>query len=229
MEANKVLKLEDANKGNYKALYGEIVKLDCYKLKELDFVPDTIIDLGANCGIFTRYARELFPNSFIISVEPDPDNFEYLKIGNDNPKTLLLKRAVGIGKIYRIPNALNGAHECYLSEGIGYSEDELKQLQSTEIKTIMLQNLTELIAGKVILKVDIEGNDTVVMNDPYSVALIKTFDYVAFEIHNYAQTHEKVIEVKKIVADFIESLSETHQVTIEHSYLFATHKKYTKQ
>lgn len=228
MEGNKILKLEDANGGNYKGLYGEIVTLDCYKLKELDFIPDTIIDLGANCGIFTRYCRSLFPNALIVAVEPDAENFEYLKIGTKDPQTILLNKAVGTGSIYRIPNALNGAHECYLSNGVGYSESDLKAMQATKVDAIMLTQLLDNISGKVLLKVDIEGNDTVVMNDPDSVELIKTFDYVAFEIHNYAQTHEKVIEVKKIVSDFIESLSETHQVIREHSYLFATHKKYIK-
>jgi FkbM family methyltransferase len=224
MEANKVLKLEDANGGNYRALFGEIVGLDCYGLRRLPFVPNTILDFGANCGIFTRYCRELWPESNIISVEPDAENFAYLEAFSKHPKTILINKAVGNGNIYRIPNALNGAHECYLSEGIGYSESELKAMQATKVGSIMLTQLLDSIHGKVLLKVDIEGNDTVVMNDPDSVELIKTFDYVAFEIHNYAQTHEKVIEVKKIVADFIESLSETHKVTREHSYLFATLK-----
>lgn len=219
MDSNKVL--ETANKGNYKALYGEIVKLDCYKLKELDFVPDTIIDLGANCGIFTRYARELFPSAFIISVEPDPNNFEYLKVGNDHPKTELINKAIGTGTIYRIPNALNGAHECYLSEGIGYSEDELKHLQATKVECLMLTDLVDYIGGSVLLKVDIEGNDMVILNDPESLSLMKTFDYLAFELHNFAQTHEKVVKVRAKTEEAIKEISKTHKVTIDSPYFFA--------
>jgi FkbM family methyltransferase len=220
------MNLELANNGNYNGLFGEIVTLDCYRLSTLPFTPDTIIDLGANVGIFTRHCRGLFPDALIISVEPDTDNFEYLKVGNDHHKTKLLKKAVGTGNIYRLPNALNGAHECYLSEGVGYSGSDLKLFETVDVSSIMLPDLSRLITGKVLLKVDIEGNDTVIMNDPESVELIKTFDYITFEIHNYAQTHDKVIEVRRVVSEFIEALSITHEIIMDHSYIFATHKKY---
>lgn len=216
------MKLETANKGNYKGLYGEIVTLDCYKLKELTFVPDTIIDLGANVGIFTRYARELFPNAFIVAVEPDPENFEYLKIDNDHPKTILINKAIGKGNIYRIPMALNGAHECYLSEGIGYNEEDLKYLSATNVESLMLPDLRPYITGKVLLKVDIEGNDMVILNDPESVSLMQTFDYLAFELHYFAQTHEKVLKIREKVKEVIALISQTHKVTLDLPYFFAT-------
>ena len=38
-----------------------------------------IIDLGANIGVETLRFNYLFPNSKIISVEPDKENFEILK------------------------------------------------------------------------------------------------------------------------------------------------------
>ena len=73
------MELENTLNGGYNGLYGEVVTEDCYRLKTLGFVPDVIFDLGANIGVFTRYARDMFNNAKIISVEPNLDNFENLK------------------------------------------------------------------------------------------------------------------------------------------------------
>lgn len=221
--------VESANNGNYNALFGEIVIRDDYKLSSVPFIPDTVIDLGANVGVFTRHCRGIWPDALIISVEPNLDNFEYLKIDNDHPKTILINKAVGVGRVYRIPGALNGAHECYVSKGVGYSVADLRSpnFDSTGIKSLMLTDLISQVTGRVLLKVDIEANDSVIMTDRASVEMIKTFDYIVFEIHNFGHTHNKVIKVRKAVAKFIEDISETHNVILESSYLYATHKKYS--
>jgi FkbM family methyltransferase len=41
--------------------------------------PDLIIDCGANVGYSSTYFLSTFPTSFVIAVEPDPDNFRLLK------------------------------------------------------------------------------------------------------------------------------------------------------
>ena len=37
-----------------------------------------ILDLGANVGYSTAYFLSRFPNCFVVAVEPDPENYEYL-------------------------------------------------------------------------------------------------------------------------------------------------------
>jgi FkbM family methyltransferase len=39
----------------------------------------TIVDLGANIGLFSIYFANQFPRAKILAVEPDPENFELLK------------------------------------------------------------------------------------------------------------------------------------------------------
>jgi FkbM family methyltransferase len=219
---DSLLELKNANKGNYQALHGEIVGMDCYNLKTLNLVPDSIIDLGANCGIFTNYCRELWPQSNIIAVEPDDENFAYLNQFSKHPKTTLLKKAIGAGKIYKIPNALNGAHESYLSDGLSYSQADLEKLEATEVESLMLTDLS--VNGKSILKVDIEGNDMVLIADPQSREMIKQFDYIAFEVHNFAADHDKVKDITKKMDDFISELRATHNISIVHTCFFATKK-----
>ena len=60
----------------FELVFGEVCIGDCYALRRLAFAPEVIFDIGANVGAFTSYARFMFPHAKIISVEPDPRNFE---------------------------------------------------------------------------------------------------------------------------------------------------------
>jgi FkbM family methyltransferase len=40
--------------------------------------PETIIDIGANTGMFVTRAKQLWPNSYIVAYEPEPFNFQML-------------------------------------------------------------------------------------------------------------------------------------------------------
>jgi len=52
---------------------------DCYGLKSLGFTPETILDIGAHIGCFSRLAHELFPQAKIIAVEANPRNIPALQ------------------------------------------------------------------------------------------------------------------------------------------------------
>ena len=51
---------------------------------QLPFVPETIIDGGANIGLCTIYFKSRYPEARIVCVEPDAENFELLKMNVAN-------------------------------------------------------------------------------------------------------------------------------------------------
>lgn len=239
--------LEESLKGGYNGLYGEVVTGDVYHLRDVadvvsindptfihekghprgfNFIPDVILDLGANVGIFSRYARTLFPNALIISVEPDASNCEVFRSFTNDPKIILLQKAVGKGKIFRCGVPINGAMEVYVSEGPGYSARDLKSYSATDIDSLMLTDLKKYIAhgNKVLLKLDIEGNETVIFSDKSSMDLLRTFDYIAIELHYYASDGVKRDKVINQTAEVLESLNVTHNIRYDHIYFYATKK-----
>lgn len=233
------MKLEETLNGGYNGLYGEVVTQDCYRLKQLKFIPDIIFDFGANVGIFSRFARELFPEALIISVEPHKENFEILERFTDkiDGKTVLLNKAIGKGDMWRATTASNGAGEAYLSEGLGYLKDELVKTNGVSVERTNIESAmpSDLIAEylrngmKSVLKLDIEGGENVIWGDKASMDAIKSIDYIAGEIHFYSLTAEGLSEVRKKTEQALNSFKKTHTVEIDNVNFWATNKKYANK
>ncbi len=214
--------------GGYPGLYGEVVTEDIYKLKELNFIPDVILDLGANIGIFSRYARQLFPNALIISVEPHPDNIKVFKKYTKDRNTKLIGKGIGEGKLYQSKKAANGSAEVYLSENSAFKESTLKSICNiSTVKSIMLTDLKKYIKkeDKVLCKIDIEGNETKIFNDKDSMDLLLSFEYVTIELHYFGMTPNGVRNIKKYTKNKLVSLNKTHDIKYIHPLFYAT--KYT--
>lgn len=237
----------------YQGLYGEIVTEDIYRMRDtpdvvsvndssyvhwkghkrgFDFTPDIIFDLGANIGIFSRYCRELFPNCTVIAVEPDVNNIKEFKRLTNDKRIILEEKAIGQGQVWKHHGALNGAHECYTSEGnLGYRED--REGEKVEVESIMLGGIGGLtwnylpqssLPLRYVLKLDIEGNETVLFDDAHSMQAIKLFDYIVMELHWNGQDAEDVPKVREKTLWALDELRKTHNVEYEHIYVYATKK-----
>lgn len=235
--------------GQFSGLYGEVVTYDVYHVntvpdivsindpnyvhwkghKGLDFTPDVVLDLGANVGIFSRYARSLWKDALIVAVEPNPWNQSVFEEFTHDDKIILLKNAIGKGKMYYGKGA-NGAMEVYLSQGLGFNELAFQRLNEagttvdSSVTGIMLTDLKKYCNGKVILKLDIEGNETVIFNDPASMELMKTFEYICIELHFFASDGAQLEGVREKTEQVLESLKETHNTRYDHIYFYATKK-----
>lgn len=249
MVMKKISSLEESLNGGYKGLYGEVVTYDMYHMRDVadqvsindptyihlkghargfNFIPDVVFDLGANVGIFSRYARDLFPDALIVAVEPDPVNCQIFRQFTNDPKIILLEKAIGKGKIFHDASKINGAMEVYISEDIGYNKKDLATLAPTNIESIILTDLKQYIkkGDKVLLKLDIEGNETVLFNCKESMAMMRTFDYITIELHYFAMDGDKQKLVRQITDDTLLSLEKTHATSYDgHVYFYAVKKE----
>lgn len=223
---------EDLLNGGYGGLFGEVVTADIYRLESVPFYPDIVFDIGANIGIFSRYARSLFPWAKIYAVEPHPDNckvFEELRDPTD-PNIWLWQAALGTGPIYHVKgDTQNGSGEVYLSEGLGYPQDVISsqpaRWEKTNIPNLTLAEIITPIwtpGQKTILKIDCEGAENFIWQDEPSMEILKQMDYIAMELHSYAEQAKDVQKVKDITALALNSLSETHYCERHHVHFWGT-------
>ena len=207
-------RVEQTLNGGYAGLYGEVVEYDWYRLKELRFTPDVIFDLGANVGVFTRYARRLFPEALIVAVEPDEENYANLvKFTLVDHKMVLIKSAIGNFGMYRVRGAINGAHEVYVNEPNENSD-------AVTTSSVMIDELVNryLSPGmKSLMKMDIEGNELVVWDHAPSMSVLRRIDYFTGEIHWSMLTGEKARLAQEKSLSALYSLGDTHNVTMDAS------------
>ena len=210
----------------YQGLYGEVVTEDCYRLKTLNWQPDVILDIGGNVGVFALYARSLFPQAQIISVEPDAVNCLHFNRFTQGANITLLNKAIGSGQIWHCFGAVNGAHECYLSEGPGYPPDQLSEachMEAVETDSITVAELIDTYVKpgqRVIVKIDIEGNEQHIFFHAASMKALLGMDYVVMEIHHCAAHGGLVSTVIQQEQTALLSFGTTHNCELQNSQFF---------
>lgn len=222
------MELKDTLNGGYGGLFGEVVTEDTYRIKELKFIPEIVVDLGANIGVFSRFARELFPLAKIISVEPDSMNREVFSEHTNDDNLILIPKAIGIGTIWKYTNVENGAHESY------FSSNESFPLNAGEIypgvtqidwPTIMPDEIIREYVRpnmKSVFKIDIEGaEDTIFMHEP-SMAALRGIDYICMEIHQSALTAPYLPAVRQRAFEALASFIPTHNCQWINTMFYAT-------
>lgn len=224
--------IEETLRGGYLGLVGEVVDTDCYRLKSIDFEVNVFFDIGANVGVATRYARQLFPDALIISVEPHKENFDLLKYFTKDTNTIFINKAIGKGGIWHGTTAANGSGETYLSEGLGYPQKAMlaqngEGIERSDVGTIMLDEIINTYykdGMKAILKLDIEGAENIVWSHKPSMDAIKKMDYIAAEIHWYAIDGVEHKKVKVATINALKSFEETHYTELDGVHFWATKK-----
>lgn len=221
-----MIPLEQSLNGGYKGLYGEVVTEDTYRLRSLNFVPDVVFDFGGNVGVFARYAQSLWPSATIISVEPHPDNIAVYK--HYTKGTILIEKAIGMGEIWHPKGAPNGAHESYLSTGLGYEGmQDAPNIEAVNIPTIMPDEIIDqyLKPGmKSALKLDIEGAENCLWEHPASIKAMQRIDYLCFELHYFALTGKLKNNVVEKTMAAMDAFRQTHIIEMDHIYVWALKK-----
>lgn len=212
----------------YPGLYGEVVTEDCYGLRDYAAnhePPDVIFDIGANVGIFTRFAREVFPDAFIVAVEPDDVNYRRLMEFSPPPPEgnwMPVHIAIGKGTVWKMTEAENGAHECYLTVNPGHAEEWFNKAPRLCSSSVHARSLAMLVGQgampgeSYLVKIDCEGNENAIFADSASMEALAGADYFAVEIHTSAAHGGAPLKaVRELLKDTYERLEKTHDMVVE--------------
>jgi FkbM family methyltransferase len=141
------------------AIYHEIYNLMDYAQRGVSIRPgDTVVDLGGNIGIFTRYAHQMGAKK-IVTFEPDSRWFEVLK-QNAPPNAILFNAAIGdhLGTaMLTESNHLGGSN-------LWHPKDSDANQYSVNLYTLDHLFDTGLVENIDFLKVDIEGSEIIALN-----------------------------------------------------------------
>ena len=144
------------------ATFEEVLLREEYAI-ELSFVPSRIIDAGANIGLTALYFANRFPQSRIISLEPDSDNFDLL-VNNTKPYSNIIPIKCGLWD-----------HDTFLQvidEGHGNNAFTVKETTETSAGAIKAVSIPAIMKEQKwdsidLLKIDIEGSEKTVFEHNY--------------------------------------------------------------
>jgi FkbM family methyltransferase len=122
---------------------------------------NTIVDLGANIGLFGAFAVRHWPQSKIVGYEADPENVAV------HQRTIL---ANGLGERWRVVSAAAGAHdgEVELAAGRAMGSFVVERGTDPGVPTIRvpIEDVLPQVCAADLVKVDIEGGEWEILLDP---------------------------------------------------------------
>jgi FkbM family methyltransferase len=127
--------------------------------------PPRIVDLGANIGLFGAFALGRWPGAQITAVEPDPWNLEIhrLTVAANPAAQWRLEGAAAANEAGKVPFATGGFNaSAVIDRRDGTSE---------HAPTVPAIDVLPLMADADLIKMDIEGSEWALLDDPRFAAL----------------------------------------------------------
>jgi FkbM family methyltransferase len=184
---------------------------DEYKLARIGFEPDTIYDIGADCGSVTMFAHSLFPQAKIVAVEPNPWSFPRLRANTANIHQIVaVNAAVGQGPLFEPKQPCEPLHWMVVSQD---SPTWDENLVPCSVPVVGLDELYAVHGGdRYAVKLDIEAGEAALMRNAASRQMMLNSSYFAAELHFWGRTHELMMAAVDTINRFLFDLAQTHTV-----------------
>ena len=161
--------------------FRHIVLEDLYRIRgrAVDYF-DFIFDIGANIGIFSLFAKVLYPNAKIIAVEPSKEALEYLRKNVNVLDIEIDERAIGDGgMLYQKDRTMMFNNRFVPKENI--------VCETYGVESITFSNLFKesgcSLSDSYLIKVDIEGGERYLLEDKKVEDILRHAKQFSMELH----------------------------------------------
>jgi FkbM family methyltransferase len=209
--------IEGATTSRIMGLYKEIWYRDSYRLRSHPLPPAaTVIDIGANIGMFAVYAAVVGKAAHVFCYEPFPDSFTFLR---RNGETNKLQAA------HAFQLAIAGKRERRTMQvGTCHGWNTLfgpAELPSIEVDCLTLADVFEQQALERcdFLKLDCEGSEYEILLDA-PAAVLARINRVALEYHDHLTPHRHG-ELTQLLQDAGLTVEEVAHEGAPTGYIFA--------
>ena len=200
----------------------EIVIRDDYKIQELNLNKKTIIDIGANVGIFTTYCAAKWKDAKIYAYEPIQENVsainKNLLLNGITKNVSVINAAVSDdlnGVEINIDNANNGGHSLLINKGT-----TKRKIKSVTLEEIFKQHN---ISKCDLIKMDVEGSEYQIL---YSTKknIFNKIKRINLEFHNIDKQHNNGLSLKTFLEKMNFSVIKVDSSFSDHGYLYCKSK-----
>ena len=197
---------------NFFSRYAEQEPVITGNMVKLIKIDSTIFDIGANIGYYTVMFSKLAPQGIIISVEPDGDNFYWLK------KNISMNNLRNVTVINKALSSNECEVDFYIDKNTGRTSSLTREvfhpggrygLEKTIVRTVTCDSLAEEKMPDLI-KCDIEGHEIAFLHG--AVQTLKHHPIIMMEVKK-----ENRADVLKILTDAGYNIFNAEQVLTEKS------------
>jgi len=153
--------------------FGQILFDDCYHLAQIPAPARTIVDIGANIGVFALAARYYHPEARIYSYEPNPELEPYLAA-----------HCKAIGSEYSLVAVGDKTTRIKLNPGVDSRHGISEESAGGDIPQIAFADIVKEVGPIDLLKLDCEGAEWGIFADPKPWEQVRN---VAMEYHFFAK------------------------------------------
>ena len=157
-------------------------------LNDLGREPTTILDAGANFGGSSLLFAALFPHAIIVSLMPAPDNFNILQINSARYANII---PLNVGLWDEASDLQLAKEECEdnptaLCGHWGYRVQVSKTARGKIVNSITIDGAAAManITGFQYVKMDIEGSEARVLNNPAASPWLNNVRLLSVDIHD---------------------------------------------
>jgi len=151
---------------------------------DLPFAPQLIVDCGGNIGLTAVYFKTKYPNSRVVTIEPEASNFDLLlKNTLSFDGITAIKAGVWSKSTKLVVKNYTGNDFEFVTEEVASDNTESLEncVEAVGLEDIRLQHGMDYID---LLKIDIEGAENELFRENYAPWLSRTCAIV-IEIHNH--------------------------------------------
>ncbi|HHT9120633.1 MAG TPA: FkbM family methyltransferase [Candidatus Hypogeohydataceae bacterium YC41] len=159
---------------------------------------DTVVDIGANIGVFTLFAAHKTRNT-VYAFEPFPESFEFLNRNiriNNLHNVIAYSEAVcdkiGMAKLFR--HEYNLRHRLFVDDGKRKLEKYIEVPTTTLLQIMESNNLKQID----FLKLDCEGAEAAILQST-PIDYLKRIRKIAMEYHENISPLVKHDEIEKLL------------------------------
>lgn len=160
-------------------------------IKQLGFVPGTVIDVGAALGTFQLY--EMFPRSRHLLIEPIHENAPYLaqicrKLPQADYIIAAATRKPGTASLQVAPELVHSSASIDPDPSLEYSNGQM--IRKVEAITLDQICSDKQLEPPYLIKVDVDGNEVDVLAG--AIEVLKETEYVIVEVSLFNQIYEVI-------------------------------------
>jgi len=180
-----ILDTPGAFRARREGCYFELYRM-VYRLYAMGYRPESILDIGANRGMFTKCAHHIFPNAAFYTFEPLKDCFEELcKLQRIIDKLECFNVAVGDKSFKTVIRRSNYDYSSSLLEMADLHKQAFPYTTGEQLEEIKVQTLDAILSGRnikrpLLIKLDVQGYESFVLAG--AVETLKKTDYILCEM-----------------------------------------------